>query len=256
MEGEKAIIALSMNTPGIRRINRIFVLTAFSVAMGFLEAVVVVYLRQLYYPEGFSFPLKPMAVEAFSLEMLRELSTIVMLVCLGIVAGRNSSERLAWVFYCFGIWDIFYYVWLKVLLNWPLSLMTWDILFLIPIVWSGPVLAPVVCSITMVIIAAVILTCQRGGQGAAMNMTDWMLLSVGALTIVSAFVWDYTKLIIQGSFLPRLPLLGRDPLFREAVARHVPEAFNWSLFLLGEGLIVVFGVLFRGRTKRSAGHFI
>ncbi len=230
--------------------NRAFVLAVFSVAMGFIEAAVVVYLRQLYYPEGFSFPLRPMALDAFSLETLRELSTIIMLVCLGIVAGRNSTERLAWGLYCFGIWDIFYYVWLKVLLNWPSSLMTWDILFLVPIVWSGPVLAPMICSVTIVIIAAVILICQREGHVATMNMTDWMLLSLGAMVVIASFVWDYAKVIVQGGFLMRLQLLGRDPVFRETIAHHVPDVFNWSLFLVGEGLIVVFGVLFWERMKK------
>src|SRR3990170_1940624 len=115
--------------------NKLICLTIFSVAMGFLEAVGVVYLRQLYYPEGFSFPLKPIALEGLSLEYLREISTIVMLVTVGGVAGRNSYERFAFVLYSFGFWDIFYYVWLKVLLNWPPSLLTLDILFLLPVVW-------------------------------------------------------------------------------------------------------------------------
>ena len=35
-------------------------LLLYAVAMGYLEAAVVVYLRAIYYPEGFSFPLKPM----------------------------------------------------------------------------------------------------------------------------------------------------------------------------------------------------
>ena len=34
-------------------------LTVFAIAMGFLETTVVVYLREILYPNGFSFPLAP-----------------------------------------------------------------------------------------------------------------------------------------------------------------------------------------------------
>lgn len=44
----------------------------FSIAMGFLEAAVVVYLRQLYYPVGFTFPLQSKALPALKIEFLRE----------------------------------------------------------------------------------------------------------------------------------------------------------------------------------------
>ncbi len=229
--------------------TKVITLAAFSVAMGFLEAVVVVYLRQLYYPEGFSFPLRAMAPVAFSLESLREGSTIVMFVCVGVMAGRNTSERLAWGLYCFGIWDVFYYVWLKVLLNWPLSWMTWDILFLIPIVWSGPVVAPIICALTMLAISAVILVNQKKGRPADMAMSDWILLALGSVIIVCAFVWEYAKLIVHGGFLSRLPSLVRDPGFQQAIARHVPDAFNWSLFIFGEVLVLLYVILFWIRSK-------
>ena len=38
-------------------LNKVLALTLFSIAMGLLEAVVVMYLRELYYPAGFAFPL-------------------------------------------------------------------------------------------------------------------------------------------------------------------------------------------------------
>lgn len=249
MEKEKAIIPLGMNTLGNSIGKRLVVLTAFGAAMGFLEAVVVVYLRQLYYPDGFSFPLMPMALEAFSLESLRELSTIIMLVCLGMVAGRNSSERLAWGLYCFGIWDIFYYVWLKALLDWPSSWMTWDILFLIPIVWSGPVLAPIICSLTMIMIAAIILIYQKKGYMVTMKPAELIFLSLGAVIIVCAFVWEYAKIVVEGGFLMLVPTLDGDPGFRKAVASHIPVTFSWLLFFLGEGLIVISVILFWKRMR-------
>ncbi len=231
-----------MDISGIPTRKKIFVLAAFSIAMGFLEAAVVVYLRQLYYPDGFSFPLRVMALETISMESLRELSTMVMLICVAILAGRTFSERLAWGLCCFGIWDIFYYAWLKVLLDWPSSLMTWDILFLIPIVWAGPVLAPVICSLTMVAIAAIILVRQHDGHPLVINAVEWILLSLGAIIIVAAFVWEYAGLIVRGGFLGHFTSLGRDPAFQNAIASHVPDSFNWPLYIFGEGLVVFFAI--------------
>src|SRR3989339_548079 len=137
-----------------RTLYRTFVLvTIFSIAMGLFEAIVVVYLRQLYYPQGFDFPLAAFPASRLSVEWLREACTIVMLAALGLMTGRNASGRFAFFILSFGIWDIVYYLGLKWLLNWPASLFTWDILFLIPVAWTGPVLAPVICSFTMILLA-------------------------------------------------------------------------------------------------------
>lgn len=117
-------------------------ITAFAVAMGFLEATVVVYLRAIYYPTGFTFPLVSMAPQLVVAELLREAATLVMLLAPAALLSRNRLERFAWFCWAFAVWDLFYYVFLKVLLGWPESLLTWDVLFLLPTVWVGPVLAP------------------------------------------------------------------------------------------------------------------
>src|SRR5258706_13054156 len=108
-------------------------LALFSIAMGFLEAAVVVYLRKIYYPEGFRFPLAMMDPQLATIELLREASTVIMLAGVGILAGRSPQQRLALFFAAFSIWDLLYYVFLKLLLRWPESFFTWDILFLIPV---------------------------------------------------------------------------------------------------------------------------
>ncbi len=229
--------------------NKIIFLIIFGIAMGFLEAAVVVYLRQLYYPEGFAFPLKLMAWEGLPIEYLREISTVVMLFSISAVAGKNFYERFAYFFFCFGIWDIFYYIWLKVLLNWPPSLLTWDILFLIPVVWVGPVLAPLICAITMIIIAGCILFFQQKGYPVRINLLDWVLLFLGAFIIFSTFIWDYTKIIIQGGFISRLSAAGTDPDFKKEVSQYIPTFYKWPLFVIGEILILYFLVIFCKRTK-------
>jgi hypothetical protein len=229
--------------------NKIVFLIIFGIAMGFLEAAVVVYLRQLYYPEGFAFPLKLMAREGLSIEYLREISTIVMLFSIGVVAGKNFYERFAYFFFCFGIWDIFYYIWLKVLLNWPPSLLTWDILFLIPVLWIGPVLAPLICAITMIMIAGCILFFQQKEYPIRINSPDWILLFSGAFIIFSTFIWDYTKIIIQGGFISRLSTLGADPVFKNEVSQHIPTFYKWPLFIMGELLILYFLIRFCNRMR-------
>jgi hypothetical protein len=231
--------------------NKIVFLILFSIAMGFLEASVVVYLRQLYYPEGFSFPLKIMALDALSIEYLREFSSIVMLFSLAIIAGRNFYERFSYFLLCFGIWDIFYYVWLKVLLNWPPSLLTWDILFLIPVIWAGPVLAPVICALTMIVIGSSMLSFQQRGYQVRMIILEWILLFLGAFITLITFLLEYSTIIIQEGYLSRITTLVTDPYFKKVIAEHIPASFNWYLFIIGEGCIISCLVLFCWRTKRS-----
>jgi hypothetical protein len=129
-------------------------LAAFAVAMAYVEAAVVAYLRLLYYPDGFSIEgaasLQCVPPTALAIEIGREAATIVMLVAVAFLsAGKNWWVRLAHFMWAFAIWDIFYYVWLYVLLRWPPSPMTVDVLFLIPRPWIAPVFVPVVVSLLM-----------------------------------------------------------------------------------------------------------
>lgn len=217
--------------------------------MGFLESVVVVYLRQLYYPEGFGFPLKEAIWEGLSLEYLREISTIVMLMTVSVLAGRMTYERFSYFLYCFGIWDIFYYVGLKVLLNWPSSLFTWDILFLIPVVWIAPILAPIVCATTIIIFSGFILYYQNKGYPVRINLLEWSLTSLGTLVILITFIWDYSKIIIQGGFLKRFFSLATDLHFQSIVTSYIPSTYHWAIFVLGEFLIFCSLIIFVRRMK-------
>ena len=108
-------------------------LSGYAIAMAALEAIVVVYLRTLYYPEDVRliFPLKFMAELDFVLELGREAAAVAMILA---VAALSEWERRGRVFaafvYVFGVWDVFYYVWLKVMIGWPMSWLEWDVLFL------------------------------------------------------------------------------------------------------------------------------
>jgi hypothetical protein len=129
-------------------------LAVFGVAFGYVEGTVVVYLRTIAYAGGFSFPLEPIPPLILGAEIGREAATLGMLAAAALAPGGRALLKLARFLFCFGLWDVFYYVGLKVLLGWPLSLLTWDVLFLIPVPWSAPVLAPASVAVCFVAVGA------------------------------------------------------------------------------------------------------
>ncbi len=130
-------------------LRRLLWVSLFGVSFAFVESAVVVYLRALYYPDGFTFPLALMSVAHLGVELAREAATILMLAAVGIVAGSGGWQRFGFFLVGFGVWDIFYYAWLKAILDWPVDLTEWDVLFLIPLPWIGPVLAPLLVALMM-----------------------------------------------------------------------------------------------------------
>lgn len=228
-----------------QNIQKFVWLLIFGIAMGLLETIVVVYLRELYYPDGFHFPLTLMPPKMILVELLREICTIVMLFSIAWLAGKTHLEKFAYFIFSFGVWDIFYYIGLKFLLNWPESLFTWDILFLIPITWLGPVLAPVVCSILMIIMAIEILYLQEKKPHFKIKIAEWILLISGAFIVFISFIWDYTKMLISTGLFSAYRTLLENEQFREFTRQHVPEVFNWILYLVGIFIIfIVMGWVF------------
>ncbi|HEA46902.1 MAG TPA: hypothetical protein ENH97_00630 [bacterium] len=142
---------------------RMDLVTIFGIAFGYLEAMVVVYLRRILPP----LPWEVMSVAEFSnllrshgvlfLEQTREASTIVILIAIALLIGKKRSEKWAIFLWAFAIWDIFYYIWLKVLIGWPPSLVTIDCLFLIPGPRFAPVFVPLVVSLVMMGVAIFLL---------------------------------------------------------------------------------------------------
>lgn len=202
---------------------------AFAVAMAFLESAVVVYLRALYYPEGFRFPLAPIDGPIVLVEVLREVATLIMLLAPGALITRHWSQRFAWFCVAFGIWDLFYYIWLKVLLDWPGDLLEPDILFLVPMVWVGPVLAPCMVSVGLIALGAVLL------HGAAVHgrfvpgRWHWAAMLAGAAVILYTFMEGPWRAVEVHGGDPWSPDL-------EALSQFVPDRYPWGLFLLGAGM--------------------
>jgi len=170
--------------------TRIILILLFGVSFAYVEATVVVYLRELLYPEGFTFPLKLMPLNLITIELFRELVSIVMLVAVAAVTGKKFWERFGYFITLFGVWDIFYYIWLKVTIDWPSSLLDWDILFLIPIPWIGPVIAPVLVALLMVITGLSITSLFIRGYTFRPTVLAWVLSVVGTAALLFSFMGD------------------------------------------------------------------
>lgn len=185
----------------------------YATAMAFLEAVVVVYIRGLLNITNDHVELGPYV----QMEMWREGATLVMLVAVGWLAGRQGVERWAYGLFAFGWWDIWYYVWLKVLIGWPRTLFDWDTLFLIPFHWWGPVLSPVLIAALICLVA--VLALARLELGGALRTTPRWVGSglMGGLLALYVFMSDSLHAWLRGQ--PDWHTLR-------------PETFQWPLFLL------------------------
>lgn len=162
----------------------------FAVAFAFVESAVVVYLRALYYPEGFALPLKALHAQDLTVEAAREAATIVMLCSVAMMARRKPWERFGCFMVVFGVWDLFYYVWLKVLLGWPASILDWDVLFLLPVPWIGPVVAPLLVALAMVGCGAAIYLRVAAGRPFRPRLLGWVLGGAGTAVLLFSFMSD------------------------------------------------------------------
>ncbi len=222
-------------------------ITLFAIAMGLLESAVVVYLRELYYPGGFDFPLMPTSDIVAKTELLRELATLIMLLAIGMLMGKNKVERFAIFIYSFAIWDIFYYVFLYVLLGWPVSLSDWDVLFLLPMMWVGPVWSPILLSFLMIVLAFAILYFSKAGIEASISKKEWSLLILGSLIAIVAFCKDfYLYMVSHFPNVNKISLFFSRQTFDYA-AKYAPQQFYVSLFFVGVAFIVlaIISYLFR-----------
>lgn len=229
----------------------IFWLTLFSIAMGYLETAVVVYVRKLYYPGGFEFPLVPISHDIAVTEFWREAATVIMLTGIGILSGKNGPQRFVFFLYAFAIWDIFYYVFLYVLLGWPQSLFTWDILFLIPVPWVGPVLCPCLVSLAMIALMCSTVHWQLKGKTGKLNWREGSVLLAGAIIIIVSFVWDYLGFVHNHPTGKSSFTLARNKELFEEGATYIPKIFSWTMFWCGQVMIAGGVVLFHMRMRRE-----
>lgn len=178
--------------------------TLFAISMGIFEGAVVVYLRELYYPLGFAFPLAPIDNHIAITELIREFASLFMLLSIGFIAGKNFSQGFAWFIYSFAVWDIIYYVFLYAILSWPESLFTWDILFLLPVTWTGPVIAPVIISCLMILLALIIYHYNGKSENKVKILrNEWILLILGSAVVFISFICIRVNTNSINNFCPK-----------------------------------------------------
>jgi hypothetical protein len=200
----------------------------YAVAMATVEAAVVVYLRALHPVDApVAALLAVIPDRLITIEVGREAATLGMLLAVAVLAGRDRWERFLLFSFTFGIWDICYYVWLWVFIGWPPSLLTWDVLFLIPVPWLAPVLAPLIVSVCLVAGSVWLLTLRARGASLAVPPLVWLLAAAAAVLVLLSFTLDY----------------------RAVIERIEPAGFRWGLFGTGVagGLIALVAAARRPR---------
>jgi hypothetical protein len=200
----------------------IFNIILFGIAFGYLEAAVVVYLRAIGAPIRAAaglpvqelFPilrldqLTPATLSLVKIELAREASTLMMIWAV----SRTARNRLAAFVLAFGVWDLTFYLWLRVLIGWPSSLFSWDLLFLLPVPWAAPVLAPSIVAATMTAFGAYMLARE---PRRTRLLLPALLLTTGAAVILTSFLWDWRRWLAGGA----------------------PREFPWMIFWIGETLV-------------------
>ena len=202
--------------------------------MGYLESAVVIYIRELYYPEGFEFPLKIISYKIAITELLREIATLIMLLSIAIITGKKPVEKFAYFIFSFAVWDIFYYVFLKAIIGWPASFFTWDILFLIPFTWVGPVIAPIINSLTMIILAFSIIYFIGKNENAKINVLQWSFLISGSVIIIYAYTEEYLHFMLRYFSFAGLFDFTESKNVLARACQFIPQYFNWFIFFTGE----------------------
>lgn len=218
------------------------IVVLYATAMAWVESAVVYYIRfhidriVPYQPD----PLPLVAGFAFA-EIVREFATMVMLATVGWLAGNTPRSRFAFALLAFGIWDIAYYIWLVPLTGWPQSITDWDILFLIPLPWWGPVWAPVSIAFLMIAFGTVVCTGDSAKRPLWPGPVSGFLASIGIITALYVFMADSLRVVAAGQSI-------------DALRAMLPVWFNWPLFLVAWALMAapVVSVLRRKRLRTTS----
>jgi hypothetical protein len=195
----------------------------FAAAMAWVESAVVIDLRTLVSRiEPYQANPLPQSANLGQTELVREAATLVMLVTVGWLAGRTWRGRLGYMLITFGVWDILYYVWLRVICGWPRTVLDWDLLFLLPLPWWGPVLAPVLIAGLMIVGGTLVSVFEAEENPIWPGRLTWALNLGGVALALYVFMADTVR-----------AALGQAGAVREVL----PEHFNWPLFGIALALL-------------------
>lgn len=228
-------------TRELRERGRWMVVVTFAAGMAWVEAACVYYLRVLvdriqpYQPD----PL-PIRGALGEVELVREAATLVMLATTGMLAGRTWRARVGYAAIAFGVWDILYYAFLRVMTGWPVSVLDWDILFLLPLPWWGPVIAPVSIAVLMIVWGTLVTQWHDRIPVTRVTWASWGVSGAGILLALWVFMADAIRALPGGE---------------DAVRQVLPTAFNWPAF--GAALLLMMAPLAEGGWQwRTNTHFL
>ncbi len=205
--------------------KRFGIIFAYAIAMAWVESAVVVYLRVLIgRVDPYQADPLPISAGLGWIEVGREAATLVMLWTVGWLAGRTGRGRAGYSLIAFGVWDIFYYVFLVPMSGWPASLLDWDVLFLVPLPWWGPVLAPVLISLLLILGGTLAAISEQSNHPIWPRRWAWALNLAGIGLALYAFMATTLQVLHRGE---------------EAIRQALPASFNWPLFGLALALLAV-----------------
>jgi hypothetical protein len=198
------------------------IVVVFAIGMAWVEAASVYYLR-LITDRIDPYHEQPLPMQGLGyVELVREGATLTMLLTVGMLAARTWQKRFAYTLIAFGVWDIFYYLFLRIISDWPQSPLDWDVLFLLPLPWWGPVLAPVCIAVLMIIWGTLATQFAESTPATALTRTLWGLGTVGIALALYAFMADSLRSVPDGL---------------DATRAVLPTSFNWSVFCTALTLI-------------------
>ncbi len=225
----------------MRERTRWLIVVILAIAMAWLESATVVYLRLLVGRiDPYQADPLPASVGLGKTELIRETATLIMLLAIGLLAGRTWRSRLAYALIAFGMWDLFYYVFLAIITAWPRSLLDWDVLFLIPLPWWGPVLAPMLIALLMIVGGTVVVRADRPDRPIWPSWKSWILNLSGVGLALILFMLPALQSLTNGA---------------KSVRQALPSEFYWlpfslALLLMAAPIIEVGGKIHRQSRQR------
>jgi hypothetical protein len=106
--------------------------------------------------------------------------------------------------------------------DWPRSLADWDILFLLPLPWWGPVWAPVSIALLMIVWGTMASRFERCEEPLVARWKSGAMNMLGVALALYVFMADSIRVAKGGV---------------EALRKLLPTQFNWPLFTLALLLI-------------------
>lgn len=209
--------------------------------MAYLESAVVVYLRRLYGISELNQALVSMDTQIIYIEVGREIATLIMLFMAAFLTGKTIPARVGYFLLLFGTWDIFYYIWLRVFIGWPAGWLDTDLLFMLPLPWWGPVLAPMLIAVLMVLMGISLVRADGMRKVVRPGKIGWVALILGVLIDMYVFMADAIAAL---------------PANMNTLAHVQMSQFKWPIYLLGLVMIFFFfyqviKMVFKGEKRRE-----